>query len=200
MIGCVIATLVWWGQAVRRPEAPAAAVDPAAPVEAAGPSYPAAPGTTIDDPDDPDERGEVLTVQLTGAIANAGVVTLPSGSRVSDGVDSLGGLTVEAATEAVNLARRLRDGEHVHIPSRPEVDRGDVPSTSTGTAKPGPVDLNVASVEQLLELPGIGPSRASAIVEHREREGPFSAPGDLRDVPGIGEVIFQRLAELIVVG
>jgi competence ComEA-like helix-hairpin-helix protein len=61
------------------------------------------------------------------------------------------------------------------------------------------IDLNAASVEELETLPGIGPSRARAIVEWRA-DGAFVEVEDLADVPGVGEALVDRLRDRIVVG
>lgn len=145
-----------------------------------------------------------VTVHVTGAVTIPGVVTLPAGARVAEAVVAAGGAQPDAGLERLNLARVLTDGEHVHLPRQGEADPVPAPGSesagSGGIAADGRLDLNRATAADLETLPGIGPSRAAAIVEHRERHGPFTAPGDLRDVPGIGEATFQRLAERVVVG
>src|SRR5690606_18063697 len=110
-------------------------------------------------------------------------------------VQAAGGALPDAELEHVNLARLVEDGEHVHL-ARPG-DRPpstDTAGTDVGATRPdGRIDLNRADTEELEQLPGIGPARAAAIIEHRANNGPFAAPGDLRAVPGIGEATFQRL-------
>lgn len=61
------------------------------------------------------------------------------------------------------------------------------------------VDINAASAAELEALPGIGPSKAQAIVEHRARE-PFKSPDDLRKVKGIGDKLYDSLRDRIMVG
>lgn len=141
-----------------------------------------------------------VTVHVTGGVVTAGLQTLPADARVADAVAAAGGVTTDADLERINLARLLVDGEHVHVPRIGE----DLPTTPAGdgagaVGADGLLDLNRASATELETLPGIGPSRAAAIVEHREREGPFTVPGDLRAVSGIGEATFQTLAPLVVV-
>lgn len=154
----------------------------------------------------PEPTGEV-TVHVAGAVAQPGVVTLPAGSRVTDAVAAAGGLLADADPSLINLARQLQDGEQLLILREGEEPPAPAPSGtvadgggSAGTAEDGPVDLNTASVEQLQALPGIGPALAQRIVRHRDEHGPFRAPGDLRDVSGIGEKRFQDLADLVTVG
>lgn len=154
------------------------------------------------------------TVHVTGAVANPGLVVVPVGSRVGDAVAAAGGLAGGAQDERINLARPVVDGEHVHVPREGEelppagsalggpALGGAEPGGVVGGAGPvdGRVDINRAGAAELETLPGIGPARAEQIVAHREQHGPFAAPGDLRAVSGIGEVIFQGLAELVTVG
>lgn len=75
---------------------------------------------------------------------------------------------------------------------------GGAGSTS-GTSPPGPVDLNSATVEQLDALPGVGPSTAAAIVSYRERNGPFSSVDQLLDVRGIGPSKLDAIRDLVTV-
>jgi competence protein ComEA len=221
VLGSVVATAVWWGQSVTAP----ASMDQ---VRAAGTAVPAASETgeaaagageavadagasdaaAGDGPAASAGAGIAVTVHVSGAVIHPGLVTLPTGGRVGDAVVAAGGLTGDADMARVNLARALVDGEQVHLPrigeDPPEpVTPADSGSPDTGVPSSAPgdglLDLNRASAAELEELPGIGPARAAAIVEHRERHGPFGVPGDLRAVPGIGEVTFQNLAPLVVV-
>lgn len=150
-----------------------------------------------------------VTVHVSGAVSSPGLVLLPSGARVGDAVAVAGGLTPDADGARINLARVVGDGEQVHVPVRGE-DPSAVPAPDAvapdragaspgGADAQGRVDLNRAGARELEELPGIGPTRAAAIVAHREQHGPFTTPGDLRAVTGIGEATFQTLAPLVVV-
>jgi competence protein ComEA len=178
--------------------------EPTAPPGAATPAPPPAPAS---DPDTP----SVLLVHVSGAVASPGVVELPPTARVGDAVVAAGGLGADADLAAVNLARPLVDGEQVHIPSVadgwpagqdadavPGIGAGP-PGAAGGVTADGLVDLNRATADELETLPGIGPAKAAAIVEHRETHGPFAEPGDLRAVTGIGEKTFQTLADRITV-
>jgi competence protein ComEA len=61
------------------------------------------------------------------------------------------------------------------------------------------VNLNTATVEQLTTLPGVGPTLAARIVEHREKAGPFGSPQELLNVKGIGEKNFQKIEQWLTV-
>jgi competence protein ComEA len=163
-----------------------------------GSSPPLGPGATGPEP------GGMLTVHVTGAVAAAGVVRVPAAARVADAVAAAGGLLPDAAVERINLARPLTDGEHIHVPrpDEPALPAPDAGSTGAPGAvgADGRIDINRAGVTELQTLPGIGPARATAIVEHRDTHGAFRVPGDIRAVSGIGEATFQRLAPLITTG
>ncbi len=66
--------------------------------------------------------------------------------------------------------------------------------------QPAPIDINKASVEELQELPGVGPSLAQRIVEFREEHGPFASVDELLKVRGIGEKSLERFRHMVVAG
>lgn len=168
---------------------------------------------TLDEPESvvtPAMYAEVPTtikVYVSGEARHPGVYELPADARADDALQAAGGPTSAAALEMVNLAKRLSDEEHIHIPGQSE--RGDfrgtsevIPSVSVGTvgANPsGKLNINTATVEEFTSLPNIGPSRAAAIVDYREREGPFDSVDDLMNVGGIGEKITDSIRDLVEV-
>ncbi len=137
-------------------------------------------------------------VHVSGAVVRPGVVTLPGGARVADAIEQAGGAMPDARLDRLNLARPVEDGEQVHVPRVGEDAPPPAEPASRGVLPDGRIDLNAASQAELETLPGVGPSRAQAIIAERE-ERPFRVPGDLRRVPGIGEATFQRLAPLVAV-
>src|SRR5262245_26060544 len=80
------------------------------------------------------------------------------------------------------------------------------PHVAAASPTPGPaaaeakVNINTASAEELTTLPGIGPSYAPTIVEHREKNGPFRKIEDLLSVRGIGDKTYERIKDRITVG
>ncbi|WP_297212305.1 ComEA family DNA-binding protein [uncultured Flavonifractor sp.] len=73
------------------------------------------------------------------------------------------------------------------------------PPPAGQSAGTGLVDLNTATAEELMSLPGIGEKRAAAIVAYREANGPFRIPEDLTRVDGIGEGILEGLIDQVTV-
>jgi len=155
-----------------------------------------------------------LTVHVAGLVAAPGVHRLPAGARVGEAIAAAGGAAEGAALDGVNLARPLVDGEQVYVGGPPDegavagAGAGDAAAAGAGAAAPGGggavrpdglLDLNLATADDLDELPGVGPVLAERILTHREAIGQFSEVGELRDVSGIGEKTFQDLAELVTV-
>ncbi len=153
------------------------------------------------------EMASTIKVYVSGEARHPGVYELPADARADDALQAAGGPTSDAALEMVNLAKRLSDEEQIHIPGQP--DGGDsgrasdvIPSVSVGAVEAGQsgkLNINTATLEEFTSLPNIGPSRAAAIVEYREREGPFDSVDDLMNVGGIGEKITDSIRDLVVV-
>ena len=122
-----------------------------------------------------------------------------SGSRVCDALDAAGGLAEDADTSQINLAAQITDGEKVYVPHEGETVTNITSPETNDTASSGLVNINTATVEQLDTLPGVGEATATAIIEDREQNGPFTSPEDLMRVSGIGEKKFERLEGLICV-
>ena len=131
---------------------------------------------------------ETIWVHVCGAVTTPGVYELPQGSRINDAVLSAGGFDEEADREIVNLVEEIADGQQVRIPF---IGEGQVNAGS------GLIDLNSADAEQLCQIPGIGESRAEAIIKYRDAKGGFESPEELMQVPGIKEGIYARVSPYI---
>lgn len=142
---------------------------------------------------------EAVVAYVSGAVRSPDVYQLPADGRIKDLVLAAGGLTQDADSERINLAERLKDGEHVHIPRQGEpAPSGGEPTSAAESA--GLVDINSAGEAELGELPGIGQALAARIVEHRDANGPFKSVEDLRNVKGIGAALLAKIASLVTVG
>jgi competence protein ComEA len=142
-----------------------------------------------------------LVVHVAGRVRRPGVYELAQGERVIDAIQAAGGPRRGADLDALNLAALLVDGQQVMVPGRsPGGDAGSGSSASGGSmGAEALINLNSATAEQLETLPGIGEVLASAIVEHRERNGPFASVDDLLEVSGIGEVRLADIRDLVTV-
>lgn len=141
------------------------------------------------------KEGDLIIVDVAGAVRSPDVVELSSGSRVEDAVDAAGGLLVNADVTSINRAAVLSDGEKVYIPFLEEGDgkSGD----SGGSGETGLVNLNSADADLLETLPGIGPATAAKIIQYRNENGLFKKTEDLMNVSGIGPVTYAELEPLI---
>ncbi len=145
-----------------------------------------------------------IVVDVVGAVVRPGVHEFPASSRVADAVDAAGGFTADADRIRLNLAEPLTDGSRVWVPAVGESSAPElvpvVTASGSGTAAGGgrgggsqAVDINTADAAALEALPGIGPSLAAAIVEHRRRTGPFASVDELIAVSGIGPVKLEQI-------
>lgn len=142
-----------------------------------------------------------VVVYISGAVGAPDVYELPSDARIKDLVLAAGGLTTDADSERINLAERLKDSEHVHVPRQGESpDDGAVVADTASVVQGGSLNLNTASASDLDSLPGIGQSFADRIIEYRTTNGPFTAVEDLQKVKGIGAALFAKIAPLVSVG
>jgi len=153
-----------------------------------------------------------IAVHVVGAVQQPGVYHLAAGSRGDDAVRLAGGATAQADLKQVNLAAVLVDGQQLLIPRRGERitpntspnnlsnavgSAGAPPNAVPSTGVPALVDINQATVADLDRLPGVGPSTARAIVDHRTRNGPFASVDDLLAVRGIGPAKLAELRALV---
>lgn len=137
-----------------------------------------------------------LVVHVTGAVLAPGVVMLPAQARLADAIAAAGGLAPDADMAAVNLAQPLLDGMKAHVPRQGEAPAAALPADTRSNPLSipiGPVNLNTATLEQLTALPGIGETKAQAIIDAR----PFASVGDLERVPGIGPKTLDSLRPLV---
>jgi competence protein ComEA len=145
---------------------------------------------------------EWVCCYVTGAVAAAGVYTLPYGSRVHDAIRAAGGAIADADVAALNMAALVHDQDHIIVPRAGIAPAADTPDNAD--ASRGQmlllVDINSAGSEALQTLPGIGPVLAARIVQYRSEFGPFGSAEDLTQVSGIGEKKLADLLPFIIAG
>jgi competence protein ComEA len=138
-----------------------------------------------------------LVVHVVGQVVKPGLYTVPDGSRVDDAISRAGGPKPRAALEAVNLAAPVADGQQIVVPSRQEAIRALAGGPVAGGSPGGHVHLNSATLEQLDELPGIGPVTAQKILDYRTEHGAFGSVDELDAVSGIGPATLTELRDLV---
>ena len=145
-----------------------------------------------------------VRVYVTGAVNQPGVHQVYEGARLADAVEAAGGAAPDADLVAVNLAARVVDEGHYHIPRPGETELPPTIQTTTGTAARSDdgalrIDINAASAEELETLPQIGEVRAQAIVAYRDAHGHFDTIENLIEVHGIGPRTLDAIRDLIEV-
>ena len=143
-----------------------------------------------------------LVVHVVGAVRRPGLYRLEQGDRIADAVKRAGGATRVADLTLVNLAAPVADGAQVIVPRRapeqPGAGAGAEGGAGAGGASPAaPVHLNTATLEELDELPGVGPVTAQKIIDFRTENGPFTSVEDLDAIPGIGPARIENLRDLV---
>ena len=167
------------------------------------------------------EEAKTLVVHICGAVSAPGVYELPAGSRIIDAVEAGGGFLPEADEACCNLAEEIVDGCQIYIMTKSEscadgqtekkagiqtspdsdmqtTDR-NVRSNSAPALDNGLVNLNTADVAALMTLPGIGESRAKAIISYREQHGAFAKIEDIMKISGIKQAAFSKIKDKITV-
>ena len=139
-------------------------------------------------------------VYVCGAVVNPGVYELPENSRVYEAVAMAGGMTEDAGAEAVNQAEIVTDGQMLRIPTIAEVLAAqEDASCDSGATDDGLLNINQAEVADFMTLPGIGQSKAEALVKYREEHGKFSSIEEIMNVDGIKEGVFNKIKDSIKV-
>lgn len=177
---------------LRRPQQPELTITPPTPT--------AMPSPTATPPPTPTPCP--VQVYVSGAVNHPDVYELPAESIVKDAIEAAGGATSEADLDRINLALSVVDGQHIYVPQQGEESPPVSPPVSlpptqapTSSEAGGQININAASQSELETLPSIGPSKAQGIIENR----PYDSIEEIQKVPGIGEITFQKLKDLITV-
>lgn len=168
------------------PEAPVATAAPAAAPPSGAPAAPETPG--------------LLTVHVSGAVAAPGLVAVAEGSRVAEAIEAAGGMRPGAGFGSINLAAPVQDGMQLVVPWAGEESTAAGGAPGAGVSGDGKVNINRAGVSDMTRLPGVGEVIATRIVAHRDDNGPFRTVEDLLDVPGIGEGKLAAIRDYALVG
>lgn len=172
--------------------------------EAAQPAKPVK--ATREKDKDKEQLPPPLYVDVKGQVKNPGLYQFEPGTRVANAIEKAGGALPDADLVQINLAAPLTDGAALVIPAKGATapvsasiglvqSAASVSTTGASTV----VNLNTATAEELMSLPGIGEARAKAIVDYRSKQGPFRSADDLKQIEGIGEKMFARIKDRLVV-
>lgn len=158
-----------------------------------------------------EDEEEIIVVHITGEVKKPGVVKVKEGSRIENIIEAAGGLTENADITDVNLAYVVEDGVKIRIPSNNDEDaseesyitedsgKGVMITEEKQSGSSSIVNINTATQTELEELPGIGPSIATRIIEYRDQNGKFKSVDDIKNVTGIGDSKFEKIKDYIKV-
>lgn len=145
---------------------------------------------------------DVIYVHICGQVKVPGVYCLSEESRVTDLVAMAGGFTENAARDYVNQAQKLSDGEKIYVPSMEEISDSSLLQENVNMQQSGvasKVNINTADKAALMELTGIGESKAAAIIKYREEHGSFRSIDELKQIEGIKDGVFNKIKDEITV-
>ncbi len=168
-------------------------------------------------------------VYVCGAVKKPGVYKLSFDDRVDDALNAAGGWTDKASEEYINLAEMVIDGEEIYFPTQDEVETGkvnknlqlsknrmaDINEKNIGEnsndgnrdgeksfspdSENSKVNINTATEDELMTLPGIGSSKAADIMAYRQEHGEFNSTDELMQISGIKEAVYSKIKSLITV-
>jgi competence protein ComEA len=141
---------------------------------------------------------KLLVVDVAGAVRRPGLYRLRSGSRIDDAIAAAGGPKRKAQLDAVHLAAPVAAGAQVVVPGSGAAGVAAASPPTAGSSPSAPLDLNTATLEQLENLPGIGPVTAQKILDYRQQHGAFHSVEELQGVPGIGPAHMAQLKGLVI--
>jgi competence protein ComEA len=142
------------------------------------------------------EGVQKLTVYVNGEVNSPGVYSLVTGSRIKDAIEASGGFTESADIKRVNLAKKVRDEDYIFIDTR-DSTQGAGGVSQGGISSEGQVNVNTATKEELMTVPGIGEVTAQKIIDYREKNGDFQKIEDLTKVDRIGEKTLAKFKDKI---
>jgi competence protein ComEA len=154
----------------------------------APPTSPFPAGISADDVEAAQDR--TVIVYVSGAVQHPGLYSLGATLRVSDAIVAAGGLTEDADAACLpNLAAHLKDAKQIAVPLLGHCAKG----------KKAKLDINTATRDQLLQVPGMDSALADAIIKYREDFGGFLALTELKSAMGLDANSYKQLAKSLTV-
>ncbi len=145
-------------------------------------------------------KGKRLTVEIKGEVKKPEVYIMEEDSIIKDIIIEAGGITEKGDLSSINQAKKLKDGDCIVIPSV-EDSNGRMMTNGGGDIKSQGrdeiININTASKEELMKLPGVGEVTAGKIIDYRESNGGFSSVEDIKNISGIGDKTLAKFKEKI---
>ena len=142
-------------------------------------------------------------VDIKGEVLRPGVYEFSCESRIQEVIKKAGGFTEEADETKINLAQKITDQMQIIVPNVQSKQEGGVTEENSGkgsstntnvfNSKQGTVNINMATLEELQTIKGIGKKKAEAILQYRKEHGAFRTKEDLLQVKGIGKKALEAI-------
>jgi competence protein ComEA len=150
---------------------------------------------------------KLIYVHLCGAVNNPDVYVVKENTRLVELIELAGGLTKEASDEAVNQAAILLDGEQIYIPTKEEMEQGTgniaannaIGKVSNMDKASGKININKATQEELMTLPGIGEAKALSIIKYRSENNGFKSIEEIKNISGIKDSVYNKISDKITI-
>jgi competence protein ComEA len=150
-------------------------------------------------------NSENVVVHIKGEVKNPDVYTLTNQERVKDAIEKAGGITENADIDSINLAEKLYDSQEIYVPLKGSTQNQHSTSSSSKSSSGktkninAPININTATKEQLMMLPGIGESYAQRIIEYRSKNSGFKAKDEIMKIKGIGPSKYEEIKNKIII-
>lgn len=169
-----------------------------------------------------DLKDDLVYVDIKGAVKKPGVYEINSDKKIIDVITMAGGLMENANTDNINLSKKVTDEMVIIIYTNEEVKNSNIVDTvikvidkecvcpniqndgcinteinDSITNVNKTININTATLEELMSINGLGEAKAKAIIKYREENGYFKIIDDLLNVSGIGEALFEKIKEYI---
>ena len=169
-----------------------------------------------------DLKDDLVYVDIKGAVKKPGVYKINSDKKIIDVITIAGGLMENANTDNINLSKKVTDEMVIIIYTDEEVKNSNIVDTvikvidkecvcpniqndgcinteinDSITNVNKTININTATLEELMSINGLGEAKAKAIIKYREEYGYFKIIDDLLNVSGIGEALFEKIKEYI---
>lgn len=136
-------------------------------------------------------------VDISGNVKVPGVYLVDDKTRLFQVVKMAGGFTRNADLDAINQAEIISDGQKIFIPSKINSNGENSEGVNSSISSDGKININNGDMDQLQEIPGVGPSTAQKIIDYRTENGRFTSKEDLKNISGIGDKTYEKLEDKI---
>lgn len=145
-----------------------------------------------------DKYDEKIFVDVKGAVKHPGVFETTKDKRVKDLIEEAGGLLDDADTSTLNLSQKVKDQMVIYVLKHGEKPK-QISDSGTSSSSGDVININIANLEQLMKISGVGKTKAEAIISYREKNGDFKKKEDITKVRGIGKATFEKIKDKIEV-